>query len=279
MYWRWTVVGWRDDRNDEQPSVTQQSSASEKTLRVLEAVLTRGRFTEVAEATGLAKATVHRIVSTLVEHEFVFVDVDGTYFPGSRMLTLAGEAFERVDISRLAAPMLEELVSVTGCTAHVAARSGDEAIYVARRDSAKPYRMPSFVGKSIALHCTAIGKALLAAMDDVEVKNFLGRAGLPARTPNTITDPDRLVREISEVRRRGYAVDDEENEPGIRCVGTVIRNYAGRVTHGLSVSTLALEHSRRQLERFAPQTVEAAERISRAMGDRTGSESALRSRG
>lgn len=275
MCWRWTVAGWRDERNAEQPSVTHQSSASEKTLRVLEAALTQGRFTEVTHATGLAKATVHRIVGTLVEHEFVFVDGDGTYLPGARMLTLAGEAFKRVDISRLAAPMIDELVAVTGCTAHVAARSGDEAIYVTRRDSAKPYRMPSFVGKSIALHCTAIGKALLAAMDDDEVKNFLGRAGLPARTPNTITDPDRLVRDISEVRRRGYAVDDEENEPGIRCVGTVIRNHTGRVTHGLSVSTLALEHTRRQLEKFAPQTIEAAERISRALGDRAGSEGGL----
>lgn len=244
------------------------TSASDKTLMVLEAALTHPRFTDVVEATGLAKATVHRITATLVSHGFVALAGDGTYLPGPKALSLAGAALERIDISALAGPVIADLVAETGCTVHVGALNGDEVIYVARRDSDKPYRMPSRVGKAIWLHSTGIGKAILSTFDAKQVDRFIEHAGLPARTPNTITGRARLSRELAAVRRRGYATDDEENEPGIRCVAAGIRDHTGQTNFGISVSTLTLEHTMEQVEAMAPKAIAAAGRISRALGYR-----------
>ncbi|GAB3563061.1 IclR family transcriptional regulator [Spelaeicoccus albus] len=244
------------------------TSAADKTLLVLDAALTNSRFTDVVDVTGLAKATVHRITSTLVSHGFVALADDGTYLPGPKALSLAGAALERIDISALAAPIIADLVAATGCTVHVGALNGDEVIYVARRDSDKPYRMPSRVGKAIALHSTGIGKAILATFDPAEFDRIVGHAGLPARTPNTITGKARLSREIAAVRKRGYAIDNEENEPGIRCVAAGIKDHTGQTNFGISISTLTLEHTVDQVAAMAPQAIEAAARISRALGHR-----------
>lgn len=100
------------------------ANASEKTLLVIEAALTHSRFTRVVEATGLAKATVHRIVSTLVDSRFVTVAMDGTYLPGPKFLSLAGHALQRIDISAIARPFVDELVAKVHCTVHVGAASG-----------------------------------------------------------------------------------------------------------------------------------------------------------
>ncbi|WGW13928.1 IclR family transcriptional regulator [Saxibacter everestensis] len=242
------------------------TTASDKTLLVLEAVLTNRRFTDVVEATGLAKATVHRIATTLVQHGFLVVTEAGEYIPGPKALALAGMALERIDISALADPFLAELVTATRCTVHIGALNGDEVIYVAKKDSDKPYRMPSRIGKGLWMHSSGIGKAILADFSAAQLNNFVERAGLPKRTPKTIDTKAALIKEIDMVRRRGFAIDDEENEPGIRCVAAGVRDHTGLMTYGLSISTLTLEHSPEQVEAMAPQAIEAAGAISRALG-------------
>ena len=134
------------------------AGASEKTLLVLEAALTHSRFSEVVEATGLAKATTHRIVGTLVDSGFVTVDTDGNYLPGPKILSLAGVALARIDISAIARPFVDALVAQSHCTVHLGVVNGDEIIYLIRADSDRPYVMPSRVGLSIPMHSTGIGK-------------------------------------------------------------------------------------------------------------------------
>ncbi|MEB8340767.1 IclR family transcriptional regulator [Streptomyces endophyticus] len=244
------------------------TSASDKTLAVLSAALTHARFTDVLAATGLPKATVHRIAGTLVAHGYVTLGDDGRYLPGPAALRLAGAALERVDISTVSAPTITRLVEDTGCAVHIGVLSGEEVIYVARRESDKPYRMPSRIGKAIHLHSTAIGKAILADLPTGALERLVARTGLVARTPNTITDPVVLADEVAAVRRAGYAIDDEENEPGIRCVGAAIRDHTGLVTYGISLSTLALEHTKSQVEAMAPLAIAAARDISAGLGHR-----------
>jgi len=245
---------------------TRSASASEKTLLVLEAALTHSRFTEVVNSTGLAKSTTHRILGTLVDRQFVTVDHDGSYLPGPKILSLAGRALERIDISAIARPFVDELVARSRCTVHLGVVNGDEIIYLIRADSDKPYVMPSRVGLAVPMHSTAIGKVVLADGADDEMERFVARAGLPPRTDHTITSLGDLRAEIGSVRRLGYALDREENVPGLGCVAAPIRDLTGTVKYGVSISTLMLEHTYQQIEAMAPMAIETADKISAALG-------------
>ena len=245
---------------------TARAGASEKTLLVLEAALTHSRFTEVVEATGLAKATTHRIIGTLVNRQFVTVDADGNYLPGPKILSLAGMALQRIDISAIARPFVDQLVARTHCTVHLGVANGDEIIYLVRADSDRPYVMPSRVGLAIPMHSTGIGKVVLGSWSDDELKRFVARAGLPARTEHTITSLATLRAEVADVRRLGYALDRGENVTGLGCVAAPIRDHTGTVRYGISVSTLLIEHTVDQIEAMSGLTVETADKISAALG-------------
>ncbi len=248
------------------PRATASAGASEKTLLVLEAALTHSRFSEVVEATGLAKATTHRIVGTLVDSQFVTVDAEGNYLPGPKILSLAGMALQRIDISAIARPFIDELVAVTHCTIHLGVVNGDEIIYLVRADSDRPYLMPSRVGLSIPMHSTGIGKVVLSSRDDDELERFVARAGLPARTEHTITTLTGLRSEIADVRRLGYALDREENVPGLGCVAAPIRDHTGTVKYGISISTLLIEHTVAEIEAMSGLAIGTAAKISAALG-------------
>ena len=243
-----------------------KTNASEKTLLVLEAALRHSRFTDVVEATGLAKATTHRVLATLVDRGFIVVTSDGLYQPGPQILSLAGQALQRLDISAIAEPFVGELVDRVHCTAHVGVANGDEIVYLVRMDSDKPYQMPSRVGHAIPMHSSGIGKVVLAARGDDEIQRFVARSGLPRRTERTITQLSDLQAELARVRQRGYAFDLEENVPGIVCVAAPVYDHTGTVTYGVSISTLAVECSPEQLEAHAPAVVETAGLISAALG-------------
>lgn len=249
------------------------TGASEKTLRVLEAAILYDRFTDIVEETGLAKATVHRILATLVEQKFITGDSDRGFHPGSRFLGIAGSAISRLDISFLAEPIVDALVREVDCTIHVGVANGFEIVYVIRRDSTKPYRMASRVGLSLPMHCSGMGKVVLASWPPEQVDRLVAEVGLPARTDKTITDAEQLKAELAVVRQRGYALDLGENERGTVCVSAPIRDHLGRVRYGLSISSIALEHPGSSIEQFAPQAIAAADAISRALGasvDRAG---------
>ena len=242
------------------------ASASEKTLLVLEAAFTHSRFTDIVEATGLAKATTHRILTTLLERRFVALDKDGSYLPGPKILSLAGRALERIDVSAIAQPYVDALVEKVHCTVHVGVANGDEILYLVRTDSDKPYRMPSRVGHSIPMHSSGIGKAILASYTDDALERFVARAGLPGRTDRTITTIERLREEITDVRRRGYALDLQENVPGVVCVAAPVRDHTGTVRYGISISSITLEHSEAQIEAMSADAIAAADALSQALG-------------
>ncbi len=242
------------------------ANASEKTLLVLEAVLSHERFTDVVAATGLAKATVHRILATLIDNGFVTASAADGYLPGPKILALAGRALQRIDISAIAQPFVDALIDRVHCTVHVGVVNGDEIVYLIRSDSDKPYRMSSRVGLSIPMHTSGIGKVVLSGYTDEGLERFVARAGLPYRTDHTITTLEGLKSEIQSVRELGYALDREENEPGVGCVAAPIRDHTGRIKYGLSISTITLEHTPAQIEAMSPDAIEAADAISHALG-------------
>ncbi|MFE5311238.1 IclR family transcriptional regulator [Isoptericola sp. NPDC056573] len=246
--------------------MSEATTASEKTLMVLEAAMTHGRFSEIVAAVDLPKATVHRILATLVDRDFIRVADGGTHVPGPKILSLAGAAYERVDVSTIVQPYVDDLVRRVQCTVHVGVRSGDEIIYLVRTDSDKPYRMPSRVGASIPLHTSAIGKSILARLDDDAVERFVNRAGLPRRTARSLATLEDLRAELADIRRDGYAFDREENVPGVVCIGTAVRDHSGHSNYGLSISSLALEHTEGQLTAMADDLHKTAADITHALG-------------
>jgi len=251
---------------DQGPSTS--ASAVEKALSVLEAAVGAARFSAVVTATGLPKATVHRILGELAEHGFVAGTGAGGFAPGPAFLRLAGRAFERLDISDIATPHVNALAADVGCTVHLGVRNADELIYIARRDSARPYRMPSRVGSAVALHSTAIGKAVLAGFDDEELRTYAARTGLRAETPRTITALAVLEADLRRARERGFSTEREENVPGVTCVGVPIADHTGRIAYAISLSTLTIEHSVADVEAMAPRVKQAAAAIEHALGRR-----------
>ncbi|WP_439662747.1 IclR family transcriptional regulator [Lentzea sp. HUAS TT2] len=240
-------------------------TAVEKTLAVLEALADHTRITDIARVTGLPKSTVHRLLQAMVDRGFATMGSDG-YLTGPRVLALAGKVLRPLDTVERARPALRALQESTGCTVHLAVLFGDELVYVDKIEADKPYRMASRLGMSLPAHGTAIGKAVLASLSTSELDAFLTRTGLPGRTPHTITSAPRLNAQLTRVRRSRFALDDEENEVGVRCVGSAIRDHSGTVIGGLSASSLAMEHSLPELIALGPRVLRAADEVSAALG-------------
>jgi IclR family transcriptional regulator, acetate operon repressor len=238
--------------------------ATEKTLSVLDALNgSRSRLGEIAERARLPKSTVHRILRRLVERGYARAEGDGVYLLGPRVLNMAGDLLQRLDATTLAAPVLRELHADVGPTVHFAMLSDDFAVYLEKLvDPGLPYQFASRVGGRIPLHCTAIGKSLLAAMDEIPRLRF------DRRTENTIVSMEALRAELERVRARGFAIDDEENERNIRCVGAAVHDHTGAPTHAISVSALTVELSWDDAVVLGPRVVAAADAVSAALGAR-----------
>lgn len=221
---------------------------------------------ELSSAVGLPRPTIYRLVQTLAARGFLVVS-DSRYAIGPRVLWLAGRRLQQIELRAAGRPHLVELARRTGETAHLAVLERGQVVYIDKVESGGPLRMASTVGAIMPAHCTALGKSMLAFLPTAQVQEVLRAHGLPRRTANTITDPARLLAELAAVRARGYAIDNVENEEGIRCVGAPIIDHRGHVAGAVSVSgsvaTITLERARREL---SVRVREAAQQISRALG-------------
>ncbi|NAS22993.1 helix-turn-helix domain-containing protein [Herbidospora sp. NEAU-GS84] len=238
-------------------------NALTKALTVLEAAVAGPgprRFADICADAGVPKASVHRILSTLVELGFVAAEGGGSYRAGIRMFALAEEV--KAAGAGGVGEVLTRLSAEVRQTVHFALRSGDHAVYVQKVEGDRPYRMASRVGMRLPLHSTAIGKCVLAHLPPDELAAVLAAAGLPARTPATLTSSGLLAAELAGIRERGYAVDDEENETAIRCLGAPVFDRAGHVAGGVSVSTVAPLLSREELLSFVPALRAAASAVT-----------------
>lgn len=238
-------------------------NAVTKALNVLEAAVAGPgprRFADICADAGVPKASVHRILSTLVELGFVAAEGGGSYRAGVRMFALAEEV--KAAGAGGVGEVLTRLSGEVRQTVHFALRSGDHAVYVQKVEGDQPYRMASRVGMRLPLHSTAIGKCVLAHLPPDELAAVLATAGLPARTPATLTSSESLAAELTGIRERGYAVDDEENETAVRCLGAPVFDRAGHVAGGVSVSTVAPLLSREELLTYVPALRAAARAVT-----------------
>jgi IclR family acetate operon transcriptional repressor len=246
--------------------ISEQNTAARKLLRVLDAVSNPGdahRLGDLVTQTGLAKTSVYRILAELTESGYVTRNGDGTYAPGRALRLLAMKTTAQTTHSGLVHARLLRLQGNVGNTIHFALRTGDTATYIEKiEDTSQPFKIASRVGSQLALHSTAIGKSILAQLSEAEVRGYAARTGLPARTRHTLTEIDGVLAEVGEVRVRGFAINDEENEAHLRCLAVPIFDPHGIVIGGLGVTTIAPLVDRETLEAFTPKLRAAARDIT-----------------
>jgi len=221
---------------------------------------------ELSVASSLPRPTVYRLLQTLDGHGMVTA-ADHRFVIGPRVLWLAGQRLEQIELRTAGRPILLDLRDRTGETAHLGVLEQGQVVYIDKTEAPGPMRMASAIGKIMPAHSTALGKAMLAYLPAREAGAVLDLWGMPRRTPRTITDRRRFVSELATIRARGYAVDNIENEEGVRCVAAPIFDHRGRVAGAVSLSgssrTVTLARVRRSL---GPLVRQAAGRISRAVG-------------
>ncbi|MFB0615741.1 IclR family transcriptional regulator [Streptomyces sp. AGS-58] len=205
------------------PSAAGGVQSLERAFDLLERMADAGGevgLSELSAASGLPLPTIHRLMRTLVACGYVRQQANRRYALGPRLIRL-GESASRL-LGTWARPYLARLVEETGETANMALLDGDEIVYVAQVPSKHSMRMFTEVGRRVLPHSTGVGKALLAGVPDDEVRALLARTGMPAATDRTITTPEGFLAALEDVRRAGYAVDDSEQEIGVRCLAVSV---------------------------------------------------------
>lgn len=210
---------------------------------------------------GLPAPTIHRLVRTLVDLGYVRQNSDRSYALGSRLIRL-GELSGR-QLSTGARPFLAELVEKVGETANMATLEGDEVVYVAQVPSRHSMRMFTEVGRRVLPHGTGVGKAMLSQLPAHRVRELLVRTGMPAYTEHTVTDPDALIAELAVIAERGYAMDDSEQEIGVRCVAVPVNG--GQLPAAVSVSGPEGRMTDERLARIVPLVREVAGQLAQVI--------------
>jgi len=229
----------------------------ERAFAVLELVAAqRGAMSisELAGASGLAPATLHRLARTLVDLGYLRQEASRRYALGPRLFLLAESS--SIMLNSVAQPHLAHLVEEIGETANLAMLDGDQVAYVAQAPGRHSMRMFTEVGRRVLPHCTAVGKALLASASDDDARALLARTGQPRHTPHTVTDPEELMAQLQVIRARGYAMDEGEQEVGVRCVAVAVPG--SRIRLAMSVSGPAPRMSDELLVHAVPVLQEAA---------------------
>ncbi|NYI08363.1 IclR family transcriptional regulator [Allostreptomyces psammosilenae] len=251
--------------NDKARSSAGGVQSLERAFEILERMADAGGevgLSEVAASTGLPLPTIHRIVRTLVATGYVRQQPNRRYALGPRLIRL-GEQAERL-LGRWAQAHLAHLVEVTGETANMAMLDGDAVVYVAQVASQRhSMRMFTEVGRRVLPHSTGVGKALLAQLPVEEADAIIARTGMPPATPYTITDPESFREELARIRGRGYAVDDNEQEVGVRCLAVVVPHSP--TPAAISVSGPAGRVTDDAVARIVPALQETAAALSASL--------------
>lgn len=215
---------------------------------------------------GLAKSTVHRLATTLVEYDILEQNREtGKYRLGLALFELGTLVRRKMDTASESRAQMYSLAEMTGETVQLAVLDHQSVLYIRILESRQAVRMSTIAGSRAPAHCTSVGKILLAHQAPEVVKQIIDN-GLKRYTSNTITDPAVLAEELVTIRAKGYAIDDEEIEVGLRCVSAAIRNHSGRVIAAISVAAPVQRMTKKNVQTTAPTVVAAADAISRRLG-------------
>ncbi|MGH8670143.1 MAG: IclR family transcriptional regulator [Burkholderiales bacterium] len=223
-------------------------------------------ITTLAGRLRLAKSTVHRLAATLSAAGFLEQNADtGKYRLGMALFELGALVRRRMDVANEGRPRLRELLEKTGETVQMGVVDHLSVLYVYEMESPRAIRMAAAVGGRAPLHCTAVGKVLLA-YQPAEFVNRVLEAGLTAYTPKTITKREAVLAMLSEVRAREHAVDDEESEGGLRAIAAPVRNHNGAVIAALGVAAPVQRMNKKVMQTCIPTVIATAHAVSGRLG-------------
>ncbi|MEN8113289.1 MAG: IclR family transcriptional regulator [Actinomycetota bacterium] len=243
------------------------SNSVHRALRVLNELAEAPKTAEqLATSLGVHRTTALRILQVLESEGFVARNDQHVYRLGARVLSLGQQALEGIDLRDAASDAMRHLNEVTGHTIHLAVLEGAHVVYVDKREAADSVRMQSRIGQVAAIHCTAVGKAIVANLPPVQQTKVIAALDFEAKTDRTLSDVDSFRRELERTRERGYAVDDRENEQFVNCIGVPIIG-AGGVVHGaMSISVTTVIRDLDALLDFVPDLIAVGSEVSRALG-------------
>jgi DNA-binding IclR family transcriptional regulator len=222
---------------------------------------------DVSAAVRLHKSTAHRILINLEGARMVDRDATtGRYRLGLRLFELGSAAIAQFNIRDRARSYLEALVNETDETVHLCVLDAGEVLYLDKVEPTRSVRLSSRIGLRNPAHCTAVGKAMMAWLDDSEVEAIVQRHGLRHFTPRTISTLAELRADLTKIREQGYAIDDEEHEEGVRCVAAVVRDHAGRPAAAMSISGPSFRIPMEKVPIFAQSICRATQHLSREWG-------------
>ncbi|MGA6982351.1 MAG: IclR family transcriptional regulator [Candidatus Sulfotelmatobacter sp.] len=246
------------------------SAAVERALAMLEAVAQESEGlsnAEISRKLRIPKSSASYILRTLEAQNYLTRDGSGKYRVGLKILSLSRGALIGLDVRGVALPIMRHLTQRTGLTCHLAILDGPEAVYVEKVEPEGFIRMDTWVGRRMRVHATSVGKALVAHIAQDSLENIL-KGGMEKRTPKSITTLPRLLKELEKVRTQGYAVDDEENNLGARCVGAPVFNDRGLIEAALGLSGTTQQVSPQTMPAIVESLKDAARQISMGMGFR-----------
>jgi DNA-binding IclR family transcriptional regulator len=247
-----------------------QVQVLDRALAILDALSAEGpdlSLGELSDQLDLHKSTTHRLMMVLERHKLIERNsVNGRYRLGLKLFELGTRAVSQLDLRERARPFLERLVVETSETVHLCVLDDSEVVYLDKVEPVRSVRMATSVGRRNPAHCTAVGKAIMAFLSEAQVEEIIRKQGMKAMTANTITSLVELKKELKAVRERGYAIDNEEIEEGVRCVGCVVRNFSGVPLAAISVSAPAFRLTKDKVKGLAQPVVAAATAFSRELG-------------
>lgn len=212
--------------------------------------------------TTLHPSTAFRILASLTSVGMVERDFAGRYLLGRKLLKLAGRVRRGIDIRAEAMPIMTALRDSIGETVNLTVREGDEVVYIERVTPKRMMRVEQVIGSRAPLHVTAVGKLMLAKLGEPFIRAYAQRTGLPSYTAHTIISIEKLIEVVQRASKDGYALDNEEAEEGVGCIGVLIHDNAGALIAGLSISAPI---ERRQ-DAWIPLVKDAGKQISERLG-------------
>lgn len=223
-------------------------------------------LTSIAQRAGIAPSTAHRILTTLKTNGFVQDDTHGNYLIGVQAFRVGSAFLRNRKLAEVGRPTLRRLMEDSGETANIAIEIDGSVVFISQMESHRSIRAFHRPGARGPMHASSLGKAMLAALSDDAVAQKLHRVGMPRLTERTMVDPDALLADLALIRKRGWAIDDEEQAEGMRCVGSAIYNEHGEVIGAVSISGPTVRVTEERLGELGPMVKRAAAEITERVG-------------
>ncbi len=247
-----------------------KSNSVERALSIFEQIAESNHGlsnSDLSRRLKIPKSSASYILRVLENRHYLQRDEGGKYRLGLKLVSLTRDALTHLDIREISRPILEQFLKKSGLSeAHLAVLDNGRAVYVEKVEAQSFVKMDIWVGHRLPIHTTAIGKALTAYLPEIDVLKMLDQHGLEKKTRKSITNKSRFLAELGKVRKFGFAIDDEENEEGVRCLAAPVFDSNGKVAAALGTSTIVMRLNESQLPKIAELIKDAANKVSQRQG-------------